>query len=259
MSDAFADHFSEHASDYARYRPTYPDALFETVTSYCPSLDLVWDCGTGNGQAAVRLAEWANHVVATDASDEQIRAATPHPRVEYRVEPAGAVSIEDSSVDLVTVAQALHWFDLDAFYAEVRRVIRPRGVVAAWTYTLFSVAPGEAGAGAINTVLQRYYEDVVGAYWPPERRHIEQGYRSLPFPFKEWDVPDLEIKTDWTLGDVVGYLRTWSASQRYRADRQADPVAEIDEALSAAWGSPDRERTLQWPVPIRIGRREAGR
>jgi SAM-dependent methyltransferase len=175
------------------------------------------------------------------------------------VEPAGAVSLDNGSVDLVTVAQALHWFDLDAFYAEVRRVLRPRGVIAAWTYTLFSVAPGQAGAGAINTVLQRYYDDVVGAYWPPERRHIEQGYRSLPFPFKEWDVPDLEIKTDWTLDDVVGYLRTWSASQRYRADRMADPVAEIDEALPAAWGSPERDRTLRWPVPIRIGRREAGR
>ncbi|NBC85384.1 MAG: methyltransferase domain-containing protein [Bacteroidetes bacterium] len=259
MSDAFADHFSEHAADYARYRPTYPDALFETVTSYCPSLNLVWDCGTGNGQAAVRLAEWANHVVATDASAEQIRAATPHPRVEYRVEPAGVVSLDDGSVDLVTVAQALHWFDLDAFYAEVRRVLRPRGVIAAWTYTLFAVAPGEAGAGDINTVLQRYYDDVVGAYWPPERRHIEQGYQSLPFPFKEWDVPDLKITTDWTLDDVVGYLRTWSASQRYRADRQADPVAEIDEALSAAWGAPHRERTLRWPVPIRIGRRVADR
>jgi SAM-dependent methyltransferase len=259
VSDAFADHFSEHAADYARYRPTYPDALFETVTSYCPSLNLVWDCGTGNGQAAVRLAEWANHVVATDASAEQIRAATPHPRVEYRVEPAGVVSLDDGSVDLVTVAQALHWFDLDAFYAEVRRVLRPRGVIAAWTYTLFAVAPGEAGAGDINTVLQRYYDDVVGAYWPPERRHIEQGYQSLPFPFKEWDVPDLKITTDWTLDDVVGYLRTWSASQRYRADRQADPVAEIDEALSAAWGAPHRERTLRWPVPIRIGRRVADR
>ncbi|PEN11228.1 SAM-dependent methyltransferase [Longibacter salinarum] len=254
MSDAFDDHFSGHAADYARFRPTYPDALFDAITAPCRALDLVWDCGTGNGQAAIALARRAKRVIATDASAEQIKHALPHARVEYHVAPAANVSIADNTVDLVTVAQALHWFDLDRFYPEARRVLRPGGVIAVWTYSLFHVPEGDAEASAINPVLRRYYEDVVGPYWPPERRHIETGYQSLPFPFDEIEAPEVELRMDWTLAETVGYLRTWSASQRYRAEREADPIAEIEEDLRRAWGEADRVRTLRWPAPLRIGR-----
>jgi ubiquinone/menaquinone biosynthesis C-methylase UbiE len=251
---SFADHFSGHASAYARYRPTYPDALYEAVLSHCVSPTRAWDCGTGNGQAAVQLARYVDEVIATDASAEQIRQAIPHERVRYLVAPAGDVPLEDKSVDLVTVAQAIHWFDHDAFYREVRRVVRPGGVIAAWTYTLFYASPEDLQAPDIDAVLQHFYDEVVGPYWPPERRHIEAAYQSIPFPFEEQEAPELTLTMDWTLAEVVGYLRTWSASQRYREQVGTDPIREIEENLRAAWGDPETVRTLHWPAPMRIGR-----
>ena len=213
-----------------------------------------WDCGTGNGQAAVQLARYMDEVIATDASAEQIRQAIPHERVRYLVAPAGDVPLEDKSVDLVTVAQAIHWFDHDAFYREVRRVVRPGSVIAAWTYTLFYASPEDLQAPDIDAVLQHFYDEVVGPYWPPERRHIEAAYQSIPFPFEEQEAPKLTLTMDWTLADVVGYLRTWSASQRYREQVGTDPIREVEGNLRAAWGDPEMVRTMHWPAPMRIGR-----
>jgi len=251
---AFADHFSGHASDYAAYRPRYPDALLEAVVRHCTATRRAWDCGTGNGQAAVALARYVDRVVATDASAEQIAEATPHERVTYHVAPAGDSPLADASADLVTVAQALHWFALDAFYAEVRRVVRPGGMIAAWTYTLFHAPPDDPRAEAIDAVLEHYDDTVVGPYWPEERRHIEARYQSLAFPFDEMESPALMLTEDWALPDVVGYLRTWSASQRYADATGADPIDRIAGDLREAWGEPSTVRLMHWPVPMRIGR-----
>ena len=250
----FADHFSGHAADYARHRPTYPDALYEAVLSQCISPTRAWDCGTGNGQAALQLARYVEDVIATDASVEQIRQATPHERVRYEVAPAENVPLEDHSIDLVIVAQAVHWFDHDAFYREVRRVVRPGGVIAAWTYTLFHAPPDDPQASDIDAVLRYFYDEVTGPYWPPEREHVEAAYQTIPFPFEELEAPQLTLTMDWTCADVIGYLRTWSASQRYREQVGTDPLREIEEDLRTAWGDSDTVRTMYWPAPMRIGR-----
>lgn len=246
---AFKDHFSGHAGDYARHRPTYPAELFTWLAGLAAHRDLVWDCGTGNGQAARGLAEHFAHVTATDASAQQIAAAAPDPRITFRVAPAEASGLADGSVDLVTAGQALHWFDLEAFYAEVRRVLRPGGALVAWAYTLTRVAP------EIDAAVLRFYEDVVGPYWPFERRHVENGYRTLPFPFAELaGAPDLCVSADWDRAAFCAYLRTWSAVKRFEEARGFDPVTALDDELAAAWGGAAQVRRIEWPIAIRAGR-----
>ena len=253
----FADHFSGHASDYARYRPTYPPELFAHLAAQCASHDVAWDCATGNGQAALGLAEHFARVIATDASTEQIEAAAPHPRVTYAVARARESPLDDATADLVTVAQALHWIDPDPFYAEVHRVLKPDGVFAAWTYGLFHLAPDDPAADTVDPLIETFYHDRIGPYWPPERRHIEAAYQSLPFPFEEMETPNLNIEMEWTLDEVLGYLRTWSATQRYQQDQKHDPVDAMASDFAAAWGDPSTRRTVQWPLPLRVGRRDA--
>jgi SAM-dependent methyltransferase len=256
MSDAdFADHFSGHADEYARYRPTYPPDLFAYLAAQCVAHDLAWDCATGNGQAALGLATHFDRVVATDASAEQIAAAVPHPRVTYAVARARNSPLEDATADLVTVAQALHWIDPDPFFAEVHRVLKPNGVFAAWTYGLFHLAPDDPAADAVDPLIETFYNDRVGPYWPPERRHIEAEYQSLPFPFEERPTPDFTLTMDWELDEVLGYLRTWSATKRYLRDRGDDPVAAMAPDLAGAWGDPATRRTMHWPLHLRVGHR----
>lgn len=246
----FKDHFSKKAAAYAAFRPRYPAALFAFLASHAPRRVLAWDCATGNGQAAVGLAEHFERVIATDASAAQIGAATPHERIEYRVARAEASGLADASVDLVTVAQALHWLDLDAFYAEVRRVLVPDGVIAVWCYSMASIAP------EIDSIVNEYYAVTCGPYWPFERRHVDAGYRTLPFPFDETDATaaPLAIELWWTLADLEGYLRTWSATQRLVADRGGDPVGEVIGRLAPIWGDASTRRLVRWPVWLRLGR-----
>lgn len=254
MSDTdFADHFSGHADDYARYRPAYPPALFTYLADRCAAHDLAWDCATGNGQAACGLAEHFARVVATDASAEQIAAAEPHPHVTYEVARARKSPLRDTTADLVTVAQALHWIDPTPFYAEVRRVLKPDGVFAAWTYGLFHLAPDDPAADAVDPLIETFYHERVGSYWPPERRHIEAKYQSLPFSFDEVPTPDFTLTMDWTLEETLGYLRTWSAAKRCQRDRGRDPVAAMESDFASAWGDPATRRTLQWPLHLRVG------
>lgn len=246
----FKDHFSGHAALYARYRPRYPHALFDWLADAAGGRDLAWDCATGSGQAALALAGAFRRVIATDASAAQLENARPHPVVEYRVEAAERSSLEDASVDLVFVSQALHWFDLEPFYGEVRRVLRPAGLLAALTYVKVRVEP------AVDGVIERFYHEVVGPYWPPERRHVEQGYASLPFPFRRIASPEFELRREWRLADLAGYLATWSSVQRYRAARGEDPVAGVLDELGQAWGAPDSCKTVRWPLVLLAGRRE---
>lgn len=244
----FKDHFSAQAADYARYRPRYPAALFEFLASRSPGRMLAWDCATGNGQVAEGLAPRFQAVVATDGSASQISQAPRLANVEFRVEPAESSSLADDSVDLVTVGQALHWFDLDRFYTEVRRVARPQALVAAWCYNLLSCDPD------VDRVVVHYYRDVVGSYWTADRAKVERGYRDLPFPFEPVDAPELALEAEWDLSELAGYLGTWSSAQRYREALGRDPREEIEASLAAAWGSPGEKRHIEWPLHFRLGR-----
>lgn len=246
---SFADHFGGVARGYASFRPTYPRALFDWLAEVAPSRSLAWDCATGSGQAAVDLAAGFAHVIATDASAAQIAQATPHPRVEYRVATAEDSGIATGSVDLVAVAQALHWFDLGRFNAEARRVLVRGGVIAEWAYGLTRV-----DGDAVDALVQHYYSEVVGPWWPPERSHIETGYRDLAFPFTRLDAPPFTMAVDWNLGQLLGYLRTWSATARFTQVRGFDPVLALGERLAPHWGPPAQARRVSWPLALRAGR-----
>jgi SAM-dependent methyltransferase len=243
---AFQDHFSAGAANYARARPTYPAELFERLANLAPGRGTAWDCGTGNGQAATGLATHFERVVATDPSAAQLAEAITHPRVSYRLGDESHSGLNAGSVDIVTAAQAAHWFDLPAFYGEARRVLRPDGVVAIWCYALCRIAP------AIDEPLDVFYHQTVGPYWPPERRFTEDGYRSLPFPFPEISFPTLAMELEWTLAEFSAYLQTWSAVTRLRAARGGEPVVELSRALAGAWGT--GRRRVVWPLAGRIGR-----
>ncbi|WP_324779219.1 class I SAM-dependent methyltransferase [Thiobacillus sedimenti] len=245
----FKDHFSSASDRYAAYRPAYPATLFAWLANQCAEHDTAWDCATGSGQAALGLAAHFRAVVATDASAEQLRHAQAHPAVTYRVAPAEASGLADCSVDLVTVAQAAHWFDLPRFHAEVARVLKPGGVIALWGYGRM-VLPG-----ALDAPFQRFYSETVGPYWPPERALIDDAYRSLAFPYTEIDAPPCFIEVEWTLPRLVDYLSTWSAVKRYRAAEGHDPLPALETALAPLWGGADRPRRLQWPLFLRVGRR----
>ncbi|HEX7476189.1 MAG TPA: class I SAM-dependent methyltransferase [Polyangiales bacterium] len=252
-SGSFKDHFSTLASSYARYRPSYPDALFDALAELGPTTELAWDCATGNGQAALALARRFTHVVATDASAAQLSAAEAHPRVEYRAERAEQSTLASGSVSLVTVAQAIHWFDLDAFVTEVRRVCRPRGVLAAWTYGLGkALLPHHADE--LERALQRFYGETVGPYWPPERRLVEAGYATLQLPFERITLPSFAMQASWSLPDLLGYLRTWSAVKRYTQALGHDPVEPLAEELVALWGDPEQAHRVQWPLTMLAAR-----
>ena len=249
MVRTFPDHFSRVAGAYAENRPRYPDGLFDWLASIAPRRELAWDCATGNGQAALGLARYFDRVIATDASAAQIAAAHAHPRVEYRVAPAEASGLAVASADLVTIGQALHWFDRPAFYAEVRKVLRPGGVVAAWTYGATSFDDPR-----LDEAHRTFYVDVVGPYWPAERALVETGYRDLEFPFEEMDPPAFDMTTEWPLASFLGYVGTWSAVSRFREARGEDPVPGLASALAAFWGDPAATRRIRWPLAMRVGR-----
>ena len=243
---SFKDHFAKQAADYAKFRPRYPRELFEYLGSVAPSRQLAWDCGTGNGQASVGMATAFDRVIATDASEKQIANAQPHERVEYRAAPAESSGIASETVDLIMVAQALHWFDLDRFYDEVRRVLKKNSVLAASAYNLLHIEP------AIDEVINRYYYEVVGSFWPPERVLIEK-FEELPLPFSEIQAPSFEMMTQWNLEYLVGYPRSWSSTQRFITARDSDPLDEIADELRAAWGNAKQTRRVIWPLTLRVG------
>ncbi len=245
---AFQDHFSGHAADYARHRPRYPDELFAHLASLCVHHRKAWDCATGNGQAATALAAYFAEVVATDASAEQINKAERCERVCYLVAPAEDSGLAAGSIDLITVAQALHWFDFSAFYREARRVAAPGGLLAVWVYDLLRLGPD------LDPLIRHFHDEIVGPYWPPERRWVDDCYRSIPFPFEEIAVPAFEIRLKAPLAGLVGYLETWSAAKRYQKEQGSNPLELIAGDLAQLWGAPEREREWVWPIWLRVGR-----
>ena len=251
----FKDHFSRHAEDYARRRPQYPQSLYDFLASLPAARDAAWDCGAGNGQASLPLSRLFRFTLATDASAPQIaqagrlRSPGSPEGILFSVARAEAAPLRAASMDLVTVAQALHWFDFPAFFAEVRRVGRPGSVFAAWAYGYCRIDP------AVDRVYLRLYEDILGtAYWPPERAHIEAGYRSIPMPFPALPAPDFTMEAEWDLGDLLGYLDTWSAVRRYRQEQGEDPLDLVREDLGRAWGESGRRRKVAWPLMMLLGR-----
>lgn len=243
-----ADHFSRQAPDYAKYRPGYPEALFSWLADRAPAHELAWDVGCGSGQAAVPLARHFRRVVATDLSIAQIGQAKRHSQVEYRAAPCDRSGLPDASCDLITVAQAIHWFDFDKFYAEVRRVLKPGGLLAAWTYTLLQGEP------AVNAAIEAFYAEVLTPWWPPQRRWVELGYVGMPFPFTAVaPTPTFEIRLRWTLADLVNYIGTWSAVQRCLAETGQDPTHELFSRLRLHWGEPAAEREIIWPIALLAG------
>ncbi len=244
---SFKDHFSGVAGAYRGFRPHSPPALFRWLAAVAPRREVALDVGCGSGQAAVGLAEHFERVHAIDPSAEQISNAIPHPRVEYAVAPAEATGLAPASVDLVIAAQALHWFDLDRFYPEVRRVARAGAVFAAVTYGLTRVDD------AVDRVVDRLYHETLEGYWPPERRHVDSGYRTLPFPFPELEAPPLAIEERWPLERFLGYLATWSGVTEYRRRTGVDPLQAVEADLRRAWGTPEAPLRISWPLAVRAG------
>lgn len=247
MSASFEDHFSAVAKAYAAHRPTYPQALYAWLADQAPARRRAWDCATGSGQAARELAAHFDQVISTDASAEQLARAAHHPQVDYRVARAEASGLKDASVELVTVAQALHWFDLPAFFAEVVRVLAPGGLLAVWTYNRL-----DTGERAIQSALAQYYHETVGSYWPPERRHVEAGYADLGFSFPALAPPDFDMRATWSLDEVLGYLRSWSATARYIVAEGHDQTDPLAERLKPLWGE---AREVRFPLILKVGRK----
>jgi len=242
-----ATHFSSVAREYATFRPGYPPELFGWLAEQVPEHGAAWDCGCGSGQASIALADHFERVHATDVAAEQIAAARPHPRVTYSVAAAQSSGLDAQSVDLVTVAQALHWFDVEAFYTEARRVARPGALLAVWTYPRPQLADP-----ALDRAFFGFYRDVVGPFWPPERRHVEANYRTLPFPFAELPHPAFGLEFQWNLEQLAGYAGSWSATARYRRETGSDPLPLLRAALAKAWPA-GGTALVRMPIVLRAG------
>ena len=240
--------FSDRAASYAAFRPDYPPALCEFIATLAPHRRLAWDCGTGSGQAAVALTRYFDRVIATDASAAQLAHARPHERVEYRVALAEDSGLPDRSVALATVAQALHWFDLDRFYPEVRRVLAAGGALAVWSYGDPVLDDPE-----LDAALQRFSKETLAPYWHPGRQHVRDSYRGLPFPFVEVATPRLTLERLWTLAEFSGYVRTWSAVGRSVGALGPDPVAPLEAELARRWGGSSARHMVRWPLSVRAG------
>ena len=267
------DNFSGHASDYARYRPTYPDALFTFIYERLSHFGAAWDCGTGNGQVAVKLAERFDHVYATDLSANQLAQAPQRPNITYRMQRAEDASFDSQPFDLITVAQAIHWFDFKAFYATVNRVLKPDGLLAVWGYTLLTVND------AVDAIVRHLHSGTLDTYWDPERTYVDARYQTIPFPFaecrpaecrpaecrpaecrpaecrpEEIAAPEFTQSISWMFTDLIGYLNTWSAVKHYQQREGQNPVSRIEADLQRAWGKAEQQ-TVRVPVFLRLGKK----
>lgn len=241
------DNFSTISDRYAKFRPNYPQAIFDFLYPLLNSKERAWDCGTGNGQVAAELAKDFMHVDATDISQPQLNHAQQADNIFYSLQPAEQTSFQDSTFDLITVAQAVHWFDFDQFNNEVRRVSKPNAIIALLGYELNNITP------EVDRVVRHFYTEIIGEYWDPERRYLEQKYQTIPFPFRELETPEIYNIKLWNFDTLVGYLKTWSAVQHFVNANGYNPVDEIATELRAAWGSTE-VRKVSFPIIFRVGR-----
>jgi len=240
--------YSPFARQYAHSRPMYPARLFSCLSSLVERHDLAWDCATGSGQAARTLIEYFDRVIATDISPAQVEEADPHPRIDYRVAKSEQSGLPDHCIDLITAASALHWFDLDRFYAEARRVMRPGGVLAAWTYHVGYVEP------PFDEVFGRFYRDVVAPYFAPGARLVDNRYEDITLPGKAISTPEFFVSVNWTLDQTLAFIRSWSGTQQYMKERNEDPVVHIAGELDSLWTGKDAAKQIRWPLYIRVAR-----
>jgi len=248
LSSTFKDHFSQESAKYNEFRPSYPQELFSYLFSLTQNHNRAWDCATGSGQSAIGLAKHYNEVIATDASQNQIDAALAQKNVVYQVESVEQSSLKTNAVDLITVGQALHWFDLQKFSVEVIRVLTANGVLAVWTYGLFDINAD------INKIINFLYNTTLDDYWPFERKMVEEGYKNINFPLQEIKTPIFEMEFEWDLSQLTGYLCTWSAVKKYKAVEKIDPVMAIHYELCKLWGDPLQTKLVRWPLIMRVWR-----
>ena len=246
---SFADEFSKQSAAYAQFRPTYPEALYQFLSGIAPGHEAAWDAGTGNGQCAVALSRYFACVHASDASAEQIAHATRLPNIRYAVKAAEESGLADHSIDLITAAQAAHWFDFTRFIPEVRRILKPRGVIAVWGYSFHS-SPDEA----LNAVMREFGEVILRDYWPPQNRTLWNGYADLSFPFETIAHPYFALSVEWNLEELCGYYSSWSATQKFIAANHYHPLRDIFARLQAAWGPREHKRSLHFDIAMKAGR-----
>lgn len=245
------DLFSKQSDSYARYRPGYPASLIEYILQFLDHRNFAWDCATGNGQAASLLAPHFQRVEATDISSKQISNSIFHPRIHYSISSAEKTVFPEKIFDLITVAQAYHWFDFTAFETEVKRVLKPDGILAVWAYSLVSSSHHD-----LNKRIKDFYENTVGSYWDPERKYIDDHYRTIPFPYKELSFVDFFLERKWDVQDLSGYLNTWSSVQHFIDANGYNPVDDFKHDLEKAWPA-ENTITFQFPLFLRIGRPES--
>ncbi len=246
------DLFSKQAAEYSAFRPLYPQPLYDYLLRLVPSLGAAWDCGTGNGQVAAVLADHFGQVFATDISQQQLSRAVQKRNIIYSLQAAEQTDFAASQFDLITVAQAIHWFRFEDFYREVRRTLKPEGILAVLGYGLIKVD------GPLDGVIRHFYSGKIGKYWDDERRYIDENYRTIPFPFEEMETPTFTIEVEWSIDQLAGYLSTWSAVQHYVKLNETNPVDEIRNDLTQAWGG-ETKRNFRFPVLLRVSAVGKGR
>lgn len=245
---SFKDHFSVQAEHYSKFRPKYPDELFKYLASLVARNDCAWDAATGNGQAAIGFAPYFKTIIASDASESQIQHAEAHPKIKYIVAPAENSGLESGSVDLVTVATAIHWLDTDKFYPEVKRVLKPNGIFAIWLYGDNSISK------EMDKVSEKYSMSLVEKYWPIENKKAWDFENSIPFPFEVINSPEFALKMEWDLDHYLNYLFTWSSTQIYIKLEKRNPLEILYEEFKNAWGSADKKKEVKWKLKMKVGR-----
>lgn len=243
------ERFNKQSGAYAKFRPRYPDSLFKFLSENCDGHNLAWDCATGNGQAACGVAGYFDKVVATDISEEQIKHAFQNEKIEYKICKAENSKFPDRSVDLITIAQALHWFDFDIFYGEVNRILKPQGIIAAWAYSSSRISP------EIDKITDYYDKKFLWEYWSTKNHYVFDKYNSIPFPFKKIECPSFKLECVWDYHEFSGYLSSWSAVEKFKQVNNADPFAEIEQSLKQAWGDLSKAKSITWELSIIAGRK----
>ncbi|MDW3647100.1 MAG: class I SAM-dependent methyltransferase [Bacteroidia bacterium] len=243
----FKDHFSRHASIYQKFRPNYPDELFSYLAGLCEKKELAWDCGTGNGQAAQGLSAHFHKVIATDPSQSQIEQARAHPQITYRLASAEESDLLDQSIDLLCIAQALHWFDFERFYPEAERILKKGGLIAAWSYGLPGISE------ELDSLIQNFHDEILKGFWKEENEFVNRSYTTIPFPFPEIPSPNFSMEKEGNFEDLLGLLESFSAVQRYKEVRGRNPLLKIRTELLHAWGASEKKRSFRWQIPLLIG------
>lgn len=246
----FKDHFSSHASAYSTYRPGYPATLGAWLAKESPSTALAVDVGCGSGQLSILLGDHFDQVIALDPSADQIANAQPHPKVGYRVAPAEKTGIAAGTADLLTAAQAAHWFDLTAFFAEASRILKPGGLLALVTYA------GIKPDGEVTEIVEAFRTHELAPYWPPERAMVDNDYRDIRLPLAPVEAPPMLLSVQWSLDALIGYIDTWSAVRAMERAIGRGPFEEMAVRLREAWKPAEDRKLLQWPLTVVAGRAE---